>query len=114
MHRNPGAFAELLTAAAARIETKTIHPGQPLPGLWQIGGDLTPERVIGVVAAKALQEECAVRGLSFEHALESYVHASQNVALRAKGGPDVMAKHHLEDAAAELRRQANPEPAHAI
>lgn len=108
MHKNPGAFADLLNAAARRIGEKHLHPGQTLPGVWPLGGEMTPERVIGVVAAKALQEECAARGLSFEAAMESYVEASRNVALRPIGGPDVMARNHLEDAAYELRRQAEP------
>lgn len=106
MHRNPGEFASILEAAARRIEKKVQHPGQPFPGVWSIGGANKPELVIAAVAAVALQEVCAERNLPFERVMRSYAEVTKNIAIRPKGGPDVMAKNHLLDAAEELRRLA--------
>lgn len=110
MHKNPTEFANLLDAAADRIEQNNIHPGQAIPGVWTIGGDNTPEKVIGTVAARALLTICKERSLPFEKVMESYVTVSRNISLKAQGGPDVMAKNHLRDAAAELRRQSGAAP----
>lgn len=104
MNSTPGTYAELLDAAATRIDGQQLHPYQPVPGVWKIGGENAPAKVIGVVAAQALQEVCVERGFAFEDAMESYLKVSRNVALTPKGGPDVIAKTHLRDAAQELRR----------
>lgn len=111
MHqRNPGEFADILDAAVRKIDDTDRHPGQAIPGVWTIGGANTPERVIGLVAAKALHRVCTERGLEFDRVIESYAAVSKNISITPKGGPDVMAKAHLRDAANELRRQGAGRP----
>jgi len=103
---NPSEFADILDAAADIIAAAPQHPGQFHPGVWRIGGENTPERVIGVVAANALAKVCQQRQFELEKVLKSYAETSKNISIKPKGGPDVMAMNHLRDAATELRRIA--------
>lgn len=104
MFESPLDVAVLLDTAAAQIIASDEHPGQVFPGVWKIGGENSPERVISVVAASALAKVCAQRGVDLEAILKSYVLISRNVALTPRGAPDTMAATHLRDAATELRR----------
>jgi hypothetical protein len=106
MHRDATQFADLLESAAQTIETSTKHPGQDVPGLWNLGGANTPERVIGVLAASALAKVARQRGVDLDPVLISYVEVSRNVSLTMRGAPDRIAAQHMRDAAAELRRGA--------
>lgn len=101
-----GSAADLLDAAATRIEHQDQHPGQMVPNLWAVGGENAPAKLIGMVAAKALAEVCHERGAPFEDTLARYTHAAKHVALTPIGAPDTIAIAHLRDAAQELRRLA--------
>jgi hypothetical protein len=105
MLSNPGKFADLLEAAAFVIDRQEHHPGQPVPGVWVVGGSNTPERVITNVAASALARVCKTQHVNLEDALASYAEAARGIMIKPKGGPDVMAATHLRDAAYALRRK---------
>lgn len=99
-------YAELFETAAEVIRERKLHPGQPVPGVWAIGGENTPERLIGAVAASALAQVCAGRDVPLEEALKTYAETSHIISLTAKGGPDVIAAKHLRDAAVVLRQRS--------
>lgn len=105
MHRNPEAFADLLESAADDIGRQERHPGQSLPGVWNVGGANSPEQLIGVVATAALARVCRARDADLDSALASYVEVAKNISVTPQGGPDVMAAQHMRDAAKELRRR---------
>lgn len=105
MHRaDAEGFAALLEEAADDIERQPIHPGQMMPGLWKIGGENPPERLIGVIATGALARVSRRHEHDLDVVLASYVEVSKNISITPKGAPDTMARTHLLDAAAELRR----------
>lgn len=101
---DPLTLADVLESAASTIEETKHHPGQVFPGVWKVGGDNAPERVIGVVVTAALAKEAKRRSLELDRLLNGYLDVSRNISLTPRGGPDVMAARHLRDAAAELRR----------
>lgn len=105
MHRTDSeGFAALLEKAADDIARQPIHPGQTVPGLWKIGGENPPERLIGVIATGALARVARQNDYDLDEVLASYVEVSKNISITPKGAPDTMARTHLLDAAAELRR----------
>ena len=105
MHtRKPEEFARILDEAADYIARQPIHPGQSLPGLWNLDDDThEPARLIGVIVALALANVCQSAGCELQEALASYAAVSHNIPLVAKGGPDVIAAQNLRDAAQVLR-----------
>ncbi|USN14188.1 hypothetical protein PAPPERLAPAPP_05150 [Brevundimonas phage vB_BpoS-Papperlapapp] len=105
MHtRQPEEFARILDEAAEHIARQPIHPGQSLPGLWNLDDDShEPARLIGVIVASALAQVCKTGDCDLQEALASYAAVSHNIPLVAKGGPDVIAAQNLRDAARTLR-----------
>jgi hypothetical protein len=106
MHTDTTTFASLLRDAADDIAKQERHPGQAIPGVWTIGGDYDPERLIVVIATAALMRVCRQRDLDIDRVLVSYVEVSKNISITPKGAPDVIAMQHLRDAADELVRAA--------
>lgn len=99
-------YADLFEAAADVIRKRHRHPGQPVPGVWVIDSEHTPERLIGAVAASALAQACAGANMSIDDALKTYAETSHVISLTAQGGPDVIAAKHLRDAAVVLRQRS--------
>jgi hypothetical protein len=115
MHRDPELFAALLSDAASDIERQERHPGQPIPGVWVVGGANSTERLIVVIATAALSRVCRQRGIDIDQALTSYAEVAKNISIVPKGSPDVIAAKHLRDAAAELLRVGQgPRMTHAV
>lgn len=105
MHnRQPEEFARLLDEAAEHIARQPIHPGQTLPGLWNLDdGSHEPARLIGVIVTLAIAHVCKEIECDLQEALASYAAVSRNIPLAAVGGPDVIAAQNLRDVARILR-----------
>ena len=106
MHtRQPEEFARILDEAADHIARQPIHPGQTMPGLWNLD-DAThePARLIGVIVTLAIAHVCKDADCDLQEALASYAQVAHNIPLVARGGPDVIAAQNLRDAAKVLRR----------
>lgn len=105
MHKTrPEEFARVLDAAADYIAAQPLHPGQTMPGIWELDdGDKEPARLIGVIVTLAIAQVCQHLECELQSAMESYADAARNVRLRPLGAPDLIAAQHLRDTAAELR-----------
>ncbi|USN15445.1 hypothetical protein KIKIMORA_02990 [Brevundimonas phage vB_BpoS-Kikimora] len=105
MHNHrPEEFARVLDAAADYIAAQPLHPGQTMPGIWELDdGDKEPARLIGVIVTLAIAQVCQHLECELQSAMESYAEVARNVRLKPLGAPDLMAAQHLRDAAAELR-----------
>ena len=101
---HPENFARLLDEAADHIARQTIHPGQTVPGMWNLDGEThEPARLIGVIVTLALAHVCKDGDCDLQEALRSYAEISKTIPLVARGGPDVIAAQNLRDAARALR-----------
>lgn len=100
----PEDFSRLLDEAAEHIARQSIHPGQTVPGMWNLDGDSNePARLIGVIVTLAIAHVCKEGDCDLQEALQSYAEISKTIPLVARGGPDVIAAQNLRDAAKALR-----------
>lgn len=98
-------FENIFRAAAADVAAQKIHPGQDLPGLWNLGGVHPVNVVVVAIVAGALARVAKERGIEFEPVLKRYVELSPEVPFRAVGDPAIVAKTHLQDVSRRAAEQ---------
>ena len=76
----PEDFSRLLDEAAEHIARQSIHPGQTVPGMWNLDGDSNePARLIGVIVTLAIAHVCKEGDCDLQEALQSYAEISKTI-----------------------------------
>jgi hypothetical protein len=105
-------FENLFRYAADDVARQTRHPGQSIPGVWDLGGNQPPNVIVVAIVAAALARIAAEHEVSFQALLAHYTDVAGHVPFRAVGAPDSIAIAHLKDCsryAADLRTQVSAE-----
>ncbi|UTC29917.1 hypothetical protein BAJUN_03150 [Bajunvirus bajun] len=107
------AYENLFRYAADDVSRQTQHPGQSVPGLWNIEPTRTPETIIVAIVAAALARVAIEHKVPFQPLLHRYVEMAPKVPFRAVGAPDSVAIAHLKDMSRYAAEQRSHERAEA-
>ncbi|AXQ68324.1 hypothetical protein HOT99_gp293 [Caulobacter phage CcrBL10] len=90
-------YENIFRAAADDVARQPLHPGQSLPGVWNLTKETPATVLVVAIVAGALSRLAKARDLEFEPLLRRYVELSPAVPFRPVGAPDLIAKAHLQD-----------------
>uniref|UniRef100_A0AB74UGQ2 Uncharacterized protein n=1 Tax=Caulobacter phage BL57 TaxID=3348355 RepID=A0AB74UGQ2_9VIRU len=90
-------YENLFRAAADDVSRQALHPGQTIPGIWNLTKDTPTNVLVVAIVAGALARIAKSRDLEFEPLLRRYTEIAPHVPFRPVGAPDLIAKAHLQD-----------------
>ncbi|UTU07958.1 hypothetical protein CcrC1_gp272 [Caulobacter phage C1] len=100
MQASMSRYTSLFQEAAKVVDETEQHPGQSIPGYWEMSDETSWPVLIGVIMSNAINEVCRRQpDCVFEHALERLVEVTSGVPMVVKGDPAQIAANRLRLAA---------------